>query len=190
MNKQEKLIEISKLIAITNEDRFKEYLNRPVVSGFYTNITDKAIETGFDSTRFVHRYKKEIIKKEEFLQAVKQLRSLGKFNKTKLKGINKLTKFADDNYYDYLKEVTEYNIKFENLKQGWSNYEIHVGYRDDEFFNNYLQPLNFVLNKMVYRNTSLSRFEIKYHELQQAIKELDGQLSGESSYHTTSMIVA
>ena len=32
MNKQEKLIEISKLITVKDEDRFKEYLNRPVVS--------------------------------------------------------------------------------------------------------------------------------------------------------------
>ena len=92
MNKQEKLIEISKLITVKDEDRFKEYLNRPVVSGFYTNITDKTIETGSDSTRFVHRHKKEIIKKEEFLQAIKQLRSLGKFNKTKLRGIKALSK--------------------------------------------------------------------------------------------------
>ena len=54
---------------------------------------------------------------ELIMQAIKQLRRLAKANETKLKGINKLSKFINSNYCDYLNEVENYNMKFDILKQ-------------------------------------------------------------------------
>ena len=111
---------IKKMMELKNEDKFKEYLSRPVVSGYKAEITDKKVEVSADYTGFVYKYKRTIIEKEDFKEVLKQLRKLGKYNETKLKGINKVGRYIEDNYYDYLKEVVEYNAEFERLRNDWA----------------------------------------------------------------------
>ena len=184
------LIKISKLITIKNENKFKEYLNRPVESGFKAEITDKTVKVSADYTGFVYKHRREVIEKEQIMQAIKQLRRLAKANETKLKGINKLTKFINSNYCDYLNEVEDYNMKFDILKQSWSGYKVHEGYSDDEFLHNYLIPLRWELDKMTYRNTNLGMFESKYSRLKELIWTLDSELKNETNYHTTYTVLA
>lgn len=180
---------IKKMMELKNEGKFEEYLSRPVVSGYKAEITDKKVEVSADYTGFVYMYKREIIEKDEFKEELKKLRKLGKYNETKLKGINKVGKYIEDNYYEYLKEVEDYNAGFESLRKQWEGYEVHEGFSDDEFLNEYLLPLGWKLDKKLYRNTKLSMFESKYSELKDYVRTLDSELSGESHYHTVSLTV-
>ena len=107
------LKQVKKMMELKNEGKFEEYLSRPVVSGYKAEITDKKVEVSADYTGFVYMYKREIIEKDEFKEELKKLRKLGKYNETKLKGINKVGKYIEDNYYEYLKEVEDYNAGFE-----------------------------------------------------------------------------
>lgn len=183
------LKQVKKMMELKNEGKFEEYLSRPVVSGYKAEITDKKVEVSADYTGFVYKYKRTIIDKEDFKEVLKQLRKLGKYNETKLKGINKVGRYIEDNYYDYLKEVVEYNAEFERLRNDWEGYEVHEGFSDDEFLHEYLLPLGWKLDKKLYRNTKLSRLEDKYSELKGYVRTLDSELSGESHYHTVSLTV-
>ena len=76
---------IKKMMELKNEGKFKEYLSRPVVSGYKAEITDKKVEVSADYTGFVYKYKRTIIEKEDFKEVLKQLRKLGKYNETNLR---------------------------------------------------------------------------------------------------------
>ena len=51
------LKQVKKMMELKNEGKFKEYLSRPVVSGYKAEITDKKVEVSADYTGFVYKYK-------------------------------------------------------------------------------------------------------------------------------------
>lgn len=165
-------------------EAYKHYLERPVIEGFTVTYAKDELIVESESTSFVHRKNDQIIEMSTFEEKISELRSLAKKKKCKLKGINNSIKQAREKYSEYFDEVINSRELFAKLVDGWYKYQIHDGYSEDVYYNQYLQELEFKLQKMHYMNTWLMRYRGFMWTLDEAIKELR-----DDTHHYTMMNV-
>ncbi len=170
--------EIIKQLKSNND--YKEYLKHPIVEGFVVEMTDEEIRVFCDSTWFVNRKIDKLVDLSTLKKNVTKLRSLAKKKKCKLKNINNAMKQVRENYNDYLVEVKDAIQTFKQLKKGWENYQIHVGYSDDIYYKEYLEKLEFKLQEMHYLSSLLMKYKFFMQRLEKAIKDLSSEDMEES----------
>lgn len=77
-------------------------------------------------------------------------------------------------------EVKDAIQTFKQLKKGWENYQIHVGYSDDIYYKEYLEKLEFKLQEMHYLSSLLMKYKFFMQRLEKAIKDLSSEDMEES----------
>lgn len=170
MNTKLILAKVAEHVNIT--EAYKHYLERPVLSGFKAEMNDTKINVESDGTTFVNREIDLPLELSGIEDKATQVRRLAKKKHCKLVGINKSIAQAEENYERYYLDVVEAMKLFNQLCNGWYGYEVHDGYSEDIYYNQYLQELEFKLQKMHYMNTLLMRYKAFAWTLDNAIKEL------------------
>lgn len=94
-------------------------------------------------------------------------------------------KEARGSYEEYYGEVVKAMDAFRQLCDGWVGYKIHEGYDDDTYYTDYLEPLEFKLQRMHFMNTLL----MKYLNFSRALDECLASLN-DSSQHYTKMTIS
>lgn len=164
------LAKVAEHVKVT--EAYKHYLERPVLPGFKVELTATKICVESDGTTFTNREMDLPIELADFQDKASRVRKLAKNKHCKLVGINKSIAKAEANYEQYYLDVVEAMETFTQLCNGWYGYEIHDGYSEDTYYNNYLQELEFKLQKMHHLNTLLMRYKAFAWTLDNAIKEL------------------
>lgn len=166
-------------------DTYKEYLNRPVVSGFNADMGSTHILIECDGTVFVNRSMDLPIDLSAIEDKASQVREAARVQGCKLSGLTKSMKEARGSYEEYYGEVVKAMDAFRQLCDGWVGYKIHEGYGDDTYYTDYLEPLEFKLQRMHFMNTLL----MKYLNFSRALDECLASLN-DSSQHYTKMTIS
>lgn len=182
MNTKLILAKVAEHVDIT--EAYKHYLERPVLSGFNAEINDTKITVESDGTTFVNRKIDLPLEFANIEDKASQVRRLAKNKHCKLVGINKSMAQAEENYEQYYLDVVEAMEMFTQLCNGWYGYKIHDGYSEDTYYNNYLQELEFKLQRMHYMNTLLMRYKAFMWALDNTIKKLN-----DDNHHYTTINV-
>jgi hypothetical protein len=138
-------------------------------------ITENKIDIRNEHTIFSSRIRIDYPNINKLEKEVKELRkelkdlgvSLGKTNTLKLLRYSK---------EDYNEMVKDYNSTFNELLVAWSNkmhVGIYVGYGSDEYYTDYIRPMEFKLTKMNNTTTILSKIshiQYRVNEIKQELK--------------------
>lgn len=154
---------------------YQNYLQRPVLEDFINEFDGQRLRVEAAYTVFVNQSRDEEVNVNSLLDQIKAIRQLAKQGHTKLQGINKLTRFLKDHQSEYQMEVADAQTVFQLLVDGWRGYTIHEGYGDDNYYNEYLEPLKFKLQKMHYQNTLLSKYQAAAVKIKRAQLNLSDQ---------------
>ena len=176
------LAKVAEKIKVT--EAYKHYLERPVLPGFKIELDDTRICVESDGTTFTNREMDLPIELAGFQDKASQIRRLAKKKHCKLVGINKSMAQAEENYERYYLDVVKAMELFNQLCNGWYGYEVHDGYSEDVYYNQYLQGLEFKLQKMHYMNTLLTRYKAFMWALDNTIKKLN-----DDNHHYTTINV-
>lgn len=176
------LAKVAEHVKVT--EAYKHYLERPVLPGFKVELTATKICVESDGTTFTNREMDLPIELADFQDKASRVRKLAKNKHCKLVGINKSIAKAEANYEQYYLDVVEAMETFTQLCNGWYGYEIHDGYSEDTYYNNYLQELEFKLQKMHHLNTLLMRYKAFMWALDNTIKKLN-----DDNHHYTTINV-
>lgn len=157
---------------VTITDDYKEYLDRPVIAGFKADITETHILVECEGITFVNCSMDLPIDLSTIEDKVSLVRKLARERGCKLVGINKALKAARDNYETYYGEIVKAMDTFRQLCAGWTGYVLHKGFDEDPYYNDYLQPLRFKLERMHWMNTLIMRYRKFSREIDEALQDL------------------
>jgi hypothetical protein len=107
---------------------------------------------------------------------VKELRKELKSLKVAI-GKSDTLKILKENKEEYKEMVNDYNSTFNELLVAWTNkmhVGIYVGYGNDEYYTDYIRPMEFKLTSMNNRTTILSKISYIQHrvnEIKEGLKE-------------------
>jgi hypothetical protein len=143
-------------------------------------ITYNKINIRNEHTIFSSRTRNEYPNINTLEKEVKELRkelkdlgvSLGKTNTLKM---------LKESKEEYNEMVKDYNSTFNELLVAWSNkmhIGMYVGYGDDDYYINYIRPMEFKLTKMNNMTTILS----KINHIQHRVNEIKEGLKTEKEY--------
>lgn len=108
-------------------------------------------------------------------QELKDLRKQLRCSNVSL-GMTGTVKLLRERKDEYTEMVNEYNESFDKLVMSWRekmNDGIYVGYRDDSYINDVINPLSYKLQKMNYRSTMLSMVR----DIDRTVKEVKSDLN-------------
>lgn len=159
----------------------EDYISRKKISLSCVVITDERIQVVSEeySTSYINLIKPKYIEltdlQKQFKRIKKDFKEKGiKFTNVK-NGINSQLKILIEMQNDYDLAYNKMHNKWIELQWAWKmkiKQGFYMGTSDDLFYNNYLVPLKFEIEKMMYRSTILSQVA----EIVRKIKSLENDL--------------
>jgi hypothetical protein len=143
-------------------------------------ITENKIDIRNEHTIFSSRIRIEYPNINTLEKEVKELRKELKNLKVSI-GKTDTLKMLKECKEEYKEMVKDYNSTFNELLVAWSNkmhIGLYVGYGSDEYYTDYIRPMEFKLTKMNNTTTILS----KISHIQYRVKEIKEGLKTGKEY--------
>lgn len=143
-------------------------------------VENDAICVYNEHTMFVHKNRITFPDIHQLEKDVKRLRKTLKDSGVSL-GRTGTLKMLKEQKQQYIDMVNEYNSKFDQLVESWKKKVadgMYVGYRDDAVYFEELKPLEWSIEKMLYRNTLLSQVL----DVNRKVKEIENDLKYGTNY--------
>lgn len=156
-------------------ERHKANMNNEPLEMEYTINKDMIFVTSPNAcTTFSTKVRKNYIDQMEFINLIKELKREARKNGTKLKGINKLLEYINENYSHYNTEFTKYDEMFDVLAILWEQNvnNIKTGYRDNVIHHEIISKYEGDIERMLYGNCVITIFEERYNRLRKILNEI------------------
>lgn len=143
-------------------------------------VEDNLIYVHNEHTSFISKQRVTFPDIHQLEKDVKQLRKTLKDNGVSL-GRTGTLKMLKEQKQEYIDMVNDYNSKFDQLVEGWKKKiadGIYVGYSDDKVYFEELKPLEWDIDKMLYRSTLLSQVL----DVNRRVKEIKNDLKYGANY--------
>lgn len=154
-------------------DSYKAHMNKENLELEYT-INKNEIKVSTSNTSFVNLTRKDYIHRAEFEELIKEVRREARGIGAKLKGINKLSEFINENYHKYFVRFNDYDETFDVLVLLWEQnvHNIKVGYSDNAIYNKVLKKYEFGIQRYFDQDSILNQYHSYFYKLQNILEQL------------------